>query len=94
MRKIIENGEMYNNRYYIEYNKCPQDLLNNYKKPINRIIPPHSKLIKQIHPITKESITFNSLSEINIKLGICSKTILNAIENNFVSNGYIWQYAN
>lgn len=93
MKKIIQNGEMYNNRYYIEYNKCPQNLIDNYKKPINRIIPPHSKLIKQIHPITKESITFNSLSEISIKFGFASKTIINAIENNVICNGYIWQYA-
>jgi len=93
IRKLIENGEMYNNHYYIEYNKCPQILLNNYKKPINRIIPSHSKLIKQIHPITKDTIIFNSLTEINIKFGICSKTILNAIDNKLVCSGYIWQYA-
>jgi prophage antirepressor-like protein len=92
MKDIILNNELYNNHYYIEHNKCPQNLLDNYKNPINRIIPKHSKLIKQIHPITKESIIFNSLSEIYTKFGIASKTIIDSLENNTICNGFIWQY--
>lgn len=93
MKKIVQNCELYNDYYYIEYYKCPQKLLDDYKIPINRIIPSHSKQIKQIHPVTKQEITFNSLQEIYIKLGFASKTIIQAIESNSVCNGSLWQYA-
>jgi hypothetical protein len=94
MTNIIKNGKLYNDRYYIEYHKCPNELLNAYKKPINRIIRTHSKQIKQINPITKESIIFNTLSEISVKLGFASTTIQDAIETNTIWGGYMWEYVN
>jgi len=52
----------------------------------------NSKQIRQIHPITKNVIIFNSLSEIYIKFGIASKTIIKAIESKCLYNGYLWEY--
>lgn len=92
MRNIIAENKMYNNHYYIEYSKCPQELLNKYNKPINRIISANSKQIKQINPITNEIVIFNTLTEIYIKFGIATSTIIDAIKNNTVCSGFIWQY--
>jgi hypothetical protein len=92
LQKIIENNELYNNYYYIEYLKCPNELLVKYNKPINRIIPAHSKAIKQINPITNEVIIFNTLSELYIKYGFCSTTIIYAIENKTIHGGFLWDY--
>ena len=92
LQKIIENNELYNNYYYIEYLKCPNELLLKYNKPINRIIPAHSKAIKQINPITNEVIIFNTLSELYIKYSFSSTTIIDAIENKTIHGGFLWDY--
>lgn len=89
---IIKNNTLYENKYYIEYHKCPQDLLDKYNKPLNRIIYPNAKKVKQIHPITKNTIVFNSLFEISNKFGICATTIKNAIKDKTVYNGYMWEF--
>lgn len=34
MRNIIINEELYNSHYYIEYSKCPIELIEKYNKPI------------------------------------------------------------
>jgi len=94
MTNIIKDGKLYNDKYYIEYHKCPSELLNAYKKPINRLIRTHSKQIKQINPITKESIIFNTLSEISVKLGFASTTIQDAIETKTMWGGYMWEFVN
>ena len=94
VRNIILNNIKYNDKYYIEYHKCPIELIQKYNKPINRILPTHSKQIKQIHPITKEIVIFNSLSEISIKLNYSSKPILDAINNKLLYGGYLWEYYN
>jgi hypothetical protein len=93
MRKIVADGIKINNCYYVEYENCPKELLDNYNKPINRIIHTHSKQIKQINPISKESIVFNTLNEISIKFGYASRTILDAIENKTIWGGFIWEFA-
>jgi hypothetical protein len=92
MKKIIKDGEKYGDKYYIEINKCPQNLLNNYNKPINRIIPNNAKFIKQINPITKEVVIFNTLSEISIRFGYASTTIKEAIQNKQTYGGFLWEY--
>ena len=92
MKKIIKDGEKYGDKYYIEINKCPQNLLNNYNKPINRIIPNNAKFIKQINPITKEVVIFNTLSEISIRFGYASTTIKEAILNKQTYGGFLWEY--
>jgi len=94
MKRIIHNNEKYDEKYYIEYNKCPQELLNKYDKPINRVIPTHSKLIKQINPITNEFIIFNSLNEISIRFGYGSNTIINAIKSKKTYCGFLWEFYN
>ena len=92
LRNIIVNNKLYNNHYYIEYSKCPIELLAKYNKPINRVIPAHSKAIKQINPISKEVIIFNTLNEINIKYGFASSTIIDAINNKNVFGGFLWDF--
>jgi hypothetical protein len=32
MKRIIHNNEQYDEKYYLEYNKCPQELLNKYEE--------------------------------------------------------------
>ncbi len=91
---IIKNEILYNDHYYIEFQKCPQYLIDNYDKPINRLLPKHSKQIKQINPFSKEIIVFNSLWEVNNKIGIAPNTIKKAIENKQLFMGYLWEYYN
>ena len=92
LRKITENNELYDNHYYIEYNKCSNELLEKYKKPVNRVIYSNSKTIKQINPISKEVIIFNTLNEIYIKYGFSTSTIINAINDKNVHGGFLWEY--
>ena len=96
LKKIIEDNLLYDNKYYIEYNKCPQDLLNKYNKPIETFDNKKNIKIKRIDPITKECIIFNSLTEIQKKFGITNRTIRNAIKNKTISNcfghGYKTRY--
>ena len=51
------------------------------------------KKIKQINPITNTYIFFNNLNEIQLKLGISSKTIINSINNKTVHAGSLWEFA-
>jgi len=94
MRKIITDKTIINNCYYLEFHNCPKDLLDKYNKPINKLITNNSKQIKQINPITGEIVIFNSLLELNIKLGFTRIPIKNAIENKTMWSGYIWEYNN
>jgi hypothetical protein len=90
---IIKDNKLYDDKYFIEYHKCPQDLLDKYDKPINRLKSVKSKAIKQIHPITKTEVIFNTFTEISNKFGICAKTIQNAIDSKSAYYGFIWEYA-
>jgi prophage antirepressor-like protein len=92
MRNIIKNQEKYNNCYYIEYNKCPLHIIEKYDKPIFGINSVHAKRIKQINPITNTHVYFNNLNEIQLKFGICSKTIINSINDKTVYAGSLWEY--
>jgi prophage antirepressor-like protein len=93
MRNIIKNQEKHNNYYYIEYSKCPLNIIEKYDKPIFGINSVHSKKIKQINPMTNTHVYFNNLNEIQLKLGICSKTILNSINDKTLYAGSLWEYA-
>jgi hypothetical protein len=43
---IIKNNKLYDDKYFIEYHKCPQDLIDKYNKPINRILHKNATQIK------------------------------------------------
>lgn len=92
MTKIIKDGAKFNDCYYVEYYKCPEKLIDEYNKPINKVIRTHSVQIKQINNITKDTVIFNSFNEIYIKLGYASKTIKDAIENKTSLGGSMWEY--
>ncbi len=93
LRHIINNNEIYNNHYYIEYSDCPSYLLNNYNKPINKNSSTISKSIKRINPITNEITIFESFNDIYIKQGISSVSIRKAIDNKKEYSNYLWEYA-
>jgi prophage antirepressor-like protein len=93
MRNIIKNQEKHNNYYYIEYSKCPLNIIEKYDNPIFGINSIRAKKIKQINPITNTYIFFNNLNEIQLKLGISSKTIINSINNKTVHAGSLWEFA-
>jgi len=93
MRNIIKNQEKHNNYYYIEYSKCPLNIIEKYDKPIFGINSVHAKKIKQINPITHTHVYFNNLNEIQLKLGICSKTIINSINDKTLYAGSLWEYS-
>ena len=91
MSQIINKNEIYNNHYYIEYKNCSQELLDKYDKPINKMIPKYSKIIKQTNIISNQFLIFNSLTEIYNKLGITSTTIMKAVKNKTVYAGCKWE---
>ena len=92
MKNIIKNQEKYNTYYYIEYSKCPLHIIEKYDKPIFGINSIHAKKIKQINPITNTYICFNNLNEIQLKLGIASKTIINSINDKTIYAGSLWEF--
>lgn len=89
---IINTNTKYDNKYFIEYYKCPQNLLDNYSGVIKKRIVTNTKLIKQTNIINNEINIFNSMSEITRLLGYNCKTINKAIKNNTVLYGYRWEY--
>jgi hypothetical protein len=92
MRNIIRNQEKYGLFYYVEYSKCPLYIIEKYDKPIFGFKSVHAKSVKQINPITKTEVIFNTLNEIDVKLGIGSETIKNAIKNKTVFAGSLWEF--
>jgi MSV199 domain len=92
--KIIANNEKYNDNYYIELCKCPQELIEKYDKPINRHVFKNSKQIKQIHPITKQIVIFKSLADLYRRFGLTGRAILKAIDEKVIYQGYLWEYYN
>jgi hypothetical protein len=53
----------------------------------------HNKIIKEEIENQKLHVYFNNLNEIQLKLGICSKTILNSINDKTLYAGSLWEYA-
>jgi hypothetical protein len=92
MKKIIKNDVKYNDYYYVEYSKCPKELVAKYNKPINRSTRSYAKKIKQINPNTRETTIFNSLNEILLKFGYANNTTKNAIANKTLLGGCMWEY--
>lgn len=93
MRNIIRNSEKFNNGYFIEFSKCPKDLIDKYNKPIYTSTHSNSIKIKQICPQTNNVVIFNNLNDISIKYGICSETIKKAIDTKSIYSGSLWEYA-
>jgi hypothetical protein len=92
-RKFLNVDSKLNGCYYVTEDNCPPKLLENYKKPLNKIIYTHSKKVKQINPITNESIVFNTLNEVYIKFGFADTTIREAIKFGTLCGGFKWEYA-
>ena len=94
LKKIIDNGTQYNGCYYIRCRDCPESLLKDFDGPTTRTIRTnkHSYPIKQINPITKEEVIFNTFDEISVKLGFKSVTIRRSIDNDRMYAGSIWKY--
>lgn len=92
LRKIIINGLQYDTKYYIEFDKCPKEMINKYNKPINAKLSHNTKSIKQINPMTNEVVIFKSLHEISERLGISHSTIHKAIEKKHLHCGFLWEY--
>jgi hypothetical protein len=72
----------------------PRELIEKYDKPINRHLFKNAKQIKQINPITKQAVIFNSLSDIYRRLGMTGRAIQKAISEKVVYQGYLWEYYN
>jgi len=89
IRRIVDNNELCGEYYYISYNKCPKELIDNYNKPIKKNNPSYAKQIKRICPNTNEITVFNSLSELNTKMIISNENILKAIKNKTIYKGYL-----
>ena len=92
LREIIANDLKQNDCYYIEFEKCPKELIDKYDKPINKLTILKATQIKQNNPITNQTIIFDSFSDITRKYGITSKTIKKSIKDKTMSNGFLWSY--
>lgn len=92
MRNIIRNSEKFNGGYFVEFSKCPKELIEKYDKPIYTLTHSNSKKIKQICPQTNNVVIFNNLNDITIKYGICSSTIIKAINSKSIYSGSLWEY--
>ncbi len=92
LKDIMINNIQYDNKFYIEYYRCPKNLLDNYTGTIKKRLVTNTKLIKQTNPITNEITIFSSMSEITRLLGYSCKTIHKAIKNQSVYCGFKWDY--
>ncbi len=92
LSNIIGNNVKFNGCYYIPHSKCPETILKEYKGSTKRSTKKILNCIKQINPITKEELIFNTFDEISVKLGIKARTIKNAIEKKIICNGSIWEF--
>ena len=92
IRKIIDHNEKHGDNYFIEYNRCPKELIEKYDKIINKTIVTSAKQIKQINPTTNEIIIFKSLTDLYTKYGISNPYILKAIEQKKIFKGYLWEF--
>ena len=92
MRNIIKTSEKFNSCYFVVFSKCPSNLLESYEQNIQHPHNNNSKQIKQTHQLSNNFMIFKNLNEIYIKHGICSKTIINAIENKTIYSGSLWEY--
>lgn len=90
--KIIKNNTKNEDYYYVELEKHPQDLLEKYDKPINKHLFKNSKKIKQINPITKQTVIFNSISDLYRRLGFLGRPRNKAIKDKVIYQGYLWEY--
>jgi hypothetical protein len=89
LNKIIENGLKFNSHYYVLSQNCPEVLLKEYKGSTIRSIK--KCLIKQINPISKSELIFNTFGEISTKLGFKAQSIQKAIKNKTMYGGSIWE---
>jgi hypothetical protein len=89
---IIKNKKKYNENYYVKFTECPANLIEKYDKKIEKRQYKKSKQVKQINPITAQTIIFDSSSDIYRKYGIVPRTIREAIKNKTVCNGFLWEY--
>ena len=60
--------------------------------PINRHNFANIKRIKQIDPITKQCIIFNSMSDVYRRLGISFKPLTKAINEKIIYHGHLWEF--
>jgi hypothetical protein len=74
INSILTSGEIYNNSYYIKLTDCPQELVDKYDKPINKMLPKYSKRIKQTNIFSNKIRIFNSLAEVYSETGAASVT--------------------
>jgi prophage antirepressor-like protein len=92
VKKIIDNQKIVNNNYYILYTDCSKELLDKYNKPISFYSNHTSIKIKQINPVSKQEIIFNSISDASKQYGINIQTITKCIKNKTPYKGSLWEY--
>jgi hypothetical protein len=90
--RIINKKWEYNGNYYIEFNDCPKKLIEKYNKPINKFVGHQCKKVKETNLSTKNETIYNSLNEIRLKLGYANITVKNAIKDNVILGGSMWEY--
>jgi len=95
LKNSLENNKMIESSYYILSSACDKDLLIRYNINLDdyKHIPHNAKKIIKINPLTKEEEIFNTMDEINRKLGVNGKNINEAIKNNSLCMGYYWKLA-
>jgi hypothetical protein len=94
LKRLIEKQTPFNNNYYILLNDCSPELLNKYNKKIDTYYVKGSIKIKQINPISKQEVIFNSLSDASKQYGINIKTLTKCINNKTIYAGSLWEYDN
>ncbi len=88
MRSHILDLNTYMNIMIIHYSVPFQDetaVIEKYDKPLNRHVFKNAKQIRQINPITKQAVIFNSLSDIYRRLGMTGRAIQKAISEKVMS---------
>jgi phage anti-repressor protein len=88
VKKMVEDNESYLGFYYTKMSQCPENLLNNYTKPLKR----YTKKVVQINAITKDEITHDSINQLSVKFGKTIQLFLDAIKNKNMFLGSFWKF--
>lgn len=91
INKILKEGSLLNDTYFIKKDQCPKELLEKYNKPLKCYKSPKRTSIKAVNILSKKEIIFHSKTEIQIKYNVGYQKLNKIIKDNITFLGCKWE---